>query len=488
MRQSKLERISIALCLILIAGFLGASVLSYLVSSRSVRDHITASQLPLTGDNVYSELQKDIIRPVYISTDMAKNTFLRDWLLSGETDNQEITRYLSEVKTQNNTVTAFLVSERTRVYYHAEGPLKTVQEAEPRDSWYFRVKALDTDFETNVDPDLANGDETTIFINHRVLDFDGNFIGVTGVGLTLLNVQKQIDYYEEKYSSKVYFINDTGLVTLAGTAAGNVGKSIHASSSGIQNIAEQILENPHEQKRLDYRSEAGARIQVNSRFVPELDWHLVLEYDESAAVGPFKSMLKVNVVVGAVATLLVLAILLPTIRRYVMSLNKAAYTDTLTGLLNRQGLTELVNRDLVAAGNSKQCSVIYFDIDNFKRINDTYGHATGDAVLTTVAKRAVSVLRESDLISRWGGEEFVVVLPGGDMEDAKDIAERIRSVICEHEFQFSEKPVTVSIGVSDRSKHESLDQMLQQADTALYMAKNSGKNQVVTWLHAVSEA
>ena len=487
-KSSKVEKISVPLCVILILGFLGTSMVSYLISSRSVREQITANQLPLTGDNVYSELQKDIIRPINLSADMAHNTFLRDWLLNGESSDEEITRYLSEVKAKNDTVTAFLVSEKTRAYYHAEGPLKVVHELEPRDRWYFRVKDLHKDYETNVDPDLANGDESTVFINYRVLDYSGNFIGATGVGLTLENVQEKINFYESKYNSKVYFTNSEGIVTLAGANASNLGESIQ-TSSGIGQLAEQILVSTTQKQRLDYHSEEGARIQVNARFVEELNWHLILEYDESAVVGPLKSILKVNLIAGGLATLIVLAIMLPALRSYLGKLKKTASTDILTGLLNRQGLSALANNGFNSkAQDYHDSSVIYFDIDNFKSINDTYGHAAGDVVLRTVAKCARSVLREKDLIGRWGGEEFVVVLANSKIDYAKNIAERIRLAIAQHNYDSMDKPVTVSIGVTERFEYESLDQMLHHADTALYAAKNQGKNRVVTWMHAINQS
>jgi len=95
-------------------------------STQSIRESISTQQLPLTGDNVYSELQKDIIRPIHLSASMAQNTFLRDWLSDGEREPEKITRYLKEIKDKNNIVTAFLVSEISRKYYHAGGVLKTV--------------------------------------------------------------------------------------------------------------------------------------------------------------------------------------------------------------------------------------------------------------------------------------------------------------------------------------------------------------------------
>jgi len=478
-RKLRAQRINLLLCCLLVAGFLATSVTGYLVSTRVIRQSISTEQLPLAGDNVYSELQKDIIRPIHIAADMAHNTFLRDWLLNGEANTQEITRYLAEVQSKNETVTAFLVSENSANYYHSGGFLKVIQEAQPRDRWYYRVRELDTSYEINVDPDLANQDATTVFINHRVLDYKGNFIGAAGVGLTLQNVQNKIDHYEQRFNSDIYFVDTTGRITLSGSSGTSKGESI-LGSTGVGTIVDQILSGPTVEKTLSYQTAEGSQVQVNERFVPELNWHLIVEKSDRAAISPFRSILKLNLAVGAIAALIILGIAIPAFRAQQNELKAAAFTDTLTGLLNRQGMNRVSAASLNASrSDEREFAVVYFDIDNFKSINDTYGHAAGDTVLSTIAELAASVLRQHDQIARWGGEEFVALLPDCDLEEASDIAERIRTSIAEHEFQIFDHRVTVSLGVAERSEQESLDQMLYQADTALYAAKNSGKNCVV---------
>ena len=152
----------------------------------------------------------------------------------------------------------------------------------------------------------------------------------------------------------------------------------------------------------------------------------------------------------------------------------------MTGLLNRPGLNNYSKLILGEFGVSeRRCSVVYFDIDNFKSINDTYGHAAGDTVLSKIASLSNAVLRPEDQSARWGGEEFVVILPDCDLDEAAVIAERIRSSIADHEFPMLGGNVTVSLGVAERLDNESLDELLYQADTALYAAKMQGKNRVV---------
>ena len=109
-------RLLLLLALILIVGFLATSVGSYLTSRNAIRANIVDRELPLASDNVYTEIQKDLLRPISISAQMANNTFLRDWVLAGEGDMAPLVRYLSEVKREYKSIAAFYISERTRKY------------------------------------------------------------------------------------------------------------------------------------------------------------------------------------------------------------------------------------------------------------------------------------------------------------------------------------------------------------------------------------
>lgn len=208
----------LALLLLLGSGFLATSLVSYYASLDSIRSSIVDTELPLTSDNVYSEIQKDLVRPILISSMMSRDTFMRDWVLNSEHNPEQLTRYLAEVQAHYGAFTSFLISEKTHRYYQAKGLLKTVSENEPRDVWYFRVRDMQKPYEINVDVDMANQDQLTIFINYKVADFNGNFIGATGVGLTVDAVVKLIDTYQQRYGRSVYFVDSEGKIVLTGAS------------------------------------------------------------------------------------------------------------------------------------------------------------------------------------------------------------------------------------------------------------------------------
>ncbi len=160
--------------------------------------------------------------------------------------------------------------------------------------------------------------------------------------------------------------------------------------------------------------------------------------------------------------------------------------DSLTGLLNRRAILDILPNELARAKrNGGLIGVVIADLDHFKRINDTFGHLTGDAVLKEVAKRMMSSKRPYDSIGRYGGEEFIVVLPGCDKESARSMAERFRCLLNDAPIMTQEGvfKVTMSLGVAsvDGSEDHAPDSIIQAADAALYRAKAGGRNRVELW-------
>jgi diguanylate cyclase (GGDEF)-like protein len=156
-----------------------------------------------------------------------------------------------------------------------------------------------------------------------------------------------------------------------------------------------------------------------------------------------------------------------------------ASTDALTGLLNRYALYQILAQEMDRSTRYKRpFSIILFDIDEFKLINDTFGHLEGDKVLKELSTLVSSLMRKTDYIGRWGGEEFLLVLPETDINSARVFAERFRVKIEETHFT-DNYYIAASFGVTAYEEELSLQELLEAADIALYQAKNNGRNQVV---------
>jgi diguanylate cyclase (GGDEF)-like protein len=151
----------------------------------------------------------------------------------------------------------------------------------------------------------------------------------------------------------------------------------------------------------------------------------------------------------------------------------------LTGVYNRRGLFQLGEFEFLRARRiNRPFCVLMLDLDHFKRVNDHYGHATGDQTLRGLAERCRAVSRSVDMISRYGGEEFVIILPETNLESAWHVAERLRQSITKDPFPTDAGPlrITISIGVAEATKLDTLNTLIERADTALYEAKHAGRN------------
>ena len=168
-------------------------------------------------------------------------------------------------------------------------------------------------------------------------------------------------------------------------------------------------------------------------------------------------------------------------------LERETVTDPLTGIFNRRYLDRRLIEEVARARRYRlPLSIMMFDIDHFKQINDGYGHPAGDKVLASLAEIVAKDLRESDVVARYGGEEFIVIAPHTEHSNAIEVAERLRRQIESHSFSLGDEPddireinVTTSIGVASLSEEvNSVEKLIHAADAQLYRAKHEGRNQV----------
>lgn len=170
-----------------------------------------------------------------------------------------------------------------------------------------------------------------------------------------------------------------------------------------------------------------------------------------------------------------------TVTRAHSSLSRIATTDSLTGLFTRRHIIALTEKELARhQRRPSNLTLMLMDIDHFKQINDQYGHEFGDRVLDAVSHLLKNSMREQDFIGRWGGEEFLAVLPDTDLEQAIESAERIRKAIQALEIEGGAKrvSVTLSIGITQYRAEEVLSTAIARADNALYKGKSAGRNRV----------
>lgn len=489
LRLPKATQISLLLLLVVLlgAGFSSTSLVSYYTSREALRNNIINSELPLTSDTVYSEIQKDLVRPVLISSMMARDTFLRDWVVAGEQDPEQMTRYLQEVLSHYDAFTAFFVSDKTRLYYQAKGILKQVSEHEARDQWYWHTRSMQAPYEINADVDMANADRLTFFINYKVFDYDNNFIGVSGVGLAVDDVVKLIDDYQERYQRSVFFVDSSGQITLTGASGGPMGAKVGQLLSDVKPLAGLLSQLPKPQSgSFEYQVENNGHF-LNVRYISELNWYLFVDQHEGQSLGTIRQTLYLNLLICLLVTAIVLASVGIVMRRYQRRIEALATTDVLTELPNRRGFNILAGQALQEAKRSQNpLHALLIDLDHFKQLNDTYGHLAGDEVLRAFARQLRSNLRKADIVCRWGGEEFILLLKDTDSTTAQQLAEKIRAQTEQKHYPFAgvNLHISTSMGLTELRADDSLDSLLGRADKALYRAKASGRNRLCTDIRA----
>ncbi|MBI9101434.1 MAG: GGDEF domain-containing protein [Spirochaetales bacterium] len=469
------------LSVIIVTAFLGTSILTFFSTRNSLEKEVFTSSLPLLSENIYSEIKQNLTQPINISSTMARDSFLINWINSGEEDVVKIKQYLSMIKDEYNLFTAFYISEQTGNYYYYDGILKKISPEDDHDSWYYTFISSGKAYDLDVDTNQAADDKLTIFINHRVKGFDDQLLGVIGVGIEWENISQNLKEKEEKYNKIIYLTDDEGIIQV-NTDQESVESASVFSAIGINNddATTTLLteKGGPTDKILDFGHD---KILISARYIPELDWFIIIHQLESKFLAPAKKTLLLNIIVGALTTLLLILLSYLTISKYRDQMEKMASTDTLTQISNRREFEKRFEEVRYRTERYNiTASIIILDIDNFKLINDRRGHLTGDKVLILLTETINELIRPDDLFARWGGDEFIILLEK-ERVDAIALSNRLMEALRKRKVEAElnlKNELTLSIGVTEYLKGEDLNNCISRADKALYQSKDKGKNTI----------
>ena len=248
---------------------------------------------------------------------------------------------------------------------------------------------------------------------------------------------------------------------------------------GISEFADVILSK--NQGLYEY-TRGGETMLVTTRLIPELGWYVLVEQLESVALKDLREGFITNIIVGLTIIVMTILPIAYTINIFQGKLEEMATIDELTGIGNRRTFDNSL-KTFIAHHQRKEkpFAVILSDIDRFKLINDTHGHVKGDEVISHVAQTIQNSIRESDIVCRWGGEEFVALIYECDQSQALEISEKLRLAIANSSIFKSDidTSLTISIGTTVYKEDDTIDEILARADKALYQAKDNGRNQTV---------
>lgn len=465
----------------MLVGLSGLSLISYLRIRELMDREISRTTMPLTTDAVLAGLQHDLLQPVLAAGLMARNTLLLEKLGSGGVEAAELRAYLRAVQQRTGASTAFLVTERSGEYHHSSGILKRVSPLDPQDRWYFRFRASARPYEINIDRDTADPSRTTAFINVRLQDPAGRFLGATGLGLALQSLERQLRNYGQRYGSRILLLDRSGRILLSSDgSAGRLG-----DGDGLAAQRSRILATPAANLIV---AQAGERTHLTSRRLQEIDWVLLVTLPSSLERRRLLELLAQNLMAAVAISTILLVLAHLTLGSQHRQLEQLASTDKLTGLLNRAVFDPFFSHLVALCRRRREpLAVALLDLDHFKGVNDRFGHPLGDRMIVHVGQRIAGQIREADLLFRWGGEEFLLLLPGCSLAEARQRLEAIRDDLRRHPLPLDEgqpagsvPAVTLSCGLALHRPDEASQQLLQRVDELLYAAKHAGRDRICT--------
>jgi len=372
----------------------------------------------------------------------------------------------------------FLVSHESKNYYTSEGFLEKVDSANPNNAWYYNFKELEESSEINLDFNEHMDTSMIMFINYKIFDDKSKYLGATGIAIKTSYVNDMLKSFRENYKFNVYFINKLGRVVISETGVNSL-KNIH-DNTALKQFKKDIFDTTT--KTIEYNKNGNTYL-LNSKYIEEMDLYLMVE----AHIGDFTQEVKktfyINLFVSLLVTLIVILIILYMIKIYNNKLEYLVLQDPLTKLPNRRSFNNsFQNALLLYKRNKTSKALLFFDVDDFKKINDEFGHLVGDKVLVQMGQILKKEVRQSDHTSRWGGEEFSILLHDVSLEDAKKFAHNLKEKIEHDELlnNFINKNLTASFGLTMFEEQDDMDSLVNRVDEALYDAKNSGKNRVCT--------
>ncbi len=467
-------KLTILLMLVLVPAFIVVGLLNYYVQRDAIREELIKTSLPLIRDLIDWEIGTRLQDPILASSIMAKDTFLIEWIQDGEKDPLKIENYLNSIRLEHDFASSFLVSSKSANYYTYQGLHKQVSTDNAHDIWYYDFLESGEKVELDVDTDEVSAGKLTIFVNYRVESATGELLGVVGVGVDMTDVAALLQKTQDTYGRVVYMVDESGLIQ-AHSDMGVIEKRNITNAFGIEKIAGSILSSKEHTLDTHYEGESG-NILLTSRYIPNIRWYIIVEQDESVSLAIVRRMLLRTILLGLLASMLALLISLRIVNKYNQNLENSSRLDHLTQVSNRLELDHSLNTEFAFCQRyGGTFTLLMFDIDNFKGINDTYGHIVGDETLVSFTRLVGSSIRATDSFGRWGGDEFLLIMPKTNGIEGLNVANQIRTMVSESEA-FATLGLTISVGVAERTDSDTIESILSRTDKALYKAKEEGKD------------
>jgi diguanylate cyclase (GGDEF)-like protein len=413
---------------------------------------------------------EQLMQPLHISQTLAKSKELNDLMRNPVNNEDQIFATLKRLN-QEFSLNFFIASELSRIQYNSDG--KKIELIEDKVDWYFRYKAQNK----NAMADIGQWQNPQFYIDLKIYDNDGKFLGVFGVGKSLDAFTDVFDKYKKTYGYDFIFVDQDKDITLTSDS------ELLVKGATFKNLTDlswfQALK--PEQQALSLNN---LLLQVNGQeaLIAELniqpfDWTLYIITPLQSRQTEISRGFIISVVT-LLAVIFGLFLLIYNLLYYFKKdIQKIKQIDTLTELANRNNITLQFEKLMY---QKKSVSLVLMGLDSFKLINEIYGRKAGDIVLRQVAQMLRDILRDTDILGRWCGEEFIILMPDTGPYEATELCQ----VLCKKLAAMTISTGTTSIritgsfGVSFTASPRTLSEVITAADDALFSAKRDGKNRV----------
>ncbi|MFW8590925.1 GGDEF domain-containing protein [Glaciecola sp. 2405UD65-10] len=430
---------------------------------------------------VFSLIEKELIKPLQIAATLAEVGIYDKYLLSKQPNKDEVVKELDKYSKKFN-LQFYLAHERSRQQFNSDG--RVFDLVEGKVIWYFALKEQ-TDYK--VQAVLGQRDDVHLYIDVRQYDAFGNFLGFVGVGKSLSDFINSFASFREEYGHEFVFVNNNDEIVLSSlpdlspkqalSEDERIGIKSTAEISWFNEFTDKITSSTEQSAVV---SDNNSDLLVSKLTLESLNWNLYILTPLESRQQAVNESFALYIGIGLVILIILYQILYKFIDEYTNKISRRINRDSLTNLANSDYANFYFNRQ---RKRSRQMAVISCDLDYFKTINENYGRNAGDKVLAEVASCFDKLIDDTGLVARWDGEEFAIILPEMDAQEAEQVAKLCRKSLqaLRVPFEGSDISVTGSFGIFASRQHaHNLNKMMDQADKALSKAKNQGKNKVVT--------
>lgn len=412
-------------------------------------------------------VNEELLKPLHIAETIGAARYFDDLLNAPSIEKGDVIALLKQLE-QTFGLTFFVASEKQRKQYLSNG--REINLIEGEVFWYFEAMQQERDLFA----DLGQVGDVHLYFDMKVYNHIGEYLGIVGVGKSLKVFLERFSKNKQLYGYDFLFVNDDNEIIVTSIADLVVTDAHIPSLSSLDWYQKLGSDNKELNGRLI--SKDGEDFLISEISIEELDWKLLLLTPLQERQSQITKSFVNNTVIAISLVLIFFALMFWIMLYYKHHLERTADIDPLSQLPNRASVHRRYRQ---LQRMRADVSIIIVDIDHFKAINDNYGHNTGDSVIKEVSKILSEEIREQDLVGRWGGEEFIILVPTDSDKVAEQISNRARIHLENTLFTEQGLKVTASFGLTHGNSKVNLSDLVAFADAAMYEAKRSGRNKVI---------